>query len=359
MIGFRILLMAMAGHSLMSSPCSSEEGRFEDSRITSSNATTVVNSGYVFINGHYLSVPYEVTESPDGTGVVINGETVPGELTVGRMQHGFGEGRGPAFRRLRGADGGNRFGPHRMAARVIAARLADDSVIIAFDDEPLVVFESGLDYPFLKILLDPGRSPDDFQQLRDELSPSPTFRWESWLLEYDMPPELRLRAEAIVAQYDEVLAGNVSENAAVRRYASVGYPLTVLGMVIAVLALGHLLMSSPGKFPTVETSGPSAEIIRATIVSLVLIAVLSSLDLIWTLLASQAGQMRELNPIGDRLISDPQALIGFKLAATVVGCGLLYAMRKHGRAQIASWWLCLVCTVLTFRWLMFNSMFMA
>jgi len=69
--------------------------------------------------------------------------------------------------------------------------------------------------------------------------------------------------------------------------------------------------------------------------------------------------MRELNPLASRLISDPEALVAFKVVATLLGCGVLFALRRHSRAQLASWWMCLVCTMLTFRWLMFNSMFIA
>jgi hypothetical protein len=33
-------------------------------------------------------------------------------------------------------------------------------------------------------------------------------------------------------------------------------------------------------------------------------------------------------------------------------------LRRHYIARLAAWWLCLACTILTFRWLMFNSMFL-
>jgi hypothetical protein len=49
----------------------------------------------------------------------------------------------------------------------------------------------------------------------------------------------------------------------------------------------------------------------------------------------------------------------FKATATLLSCSLLLFLRRHPRAQLASWWLCLVCTLLTFRWLVLNSMFVA
>lgn len=67
--------------------------------------------------------------------------------------------------------------------------------------------------------------------------------------------------------------------------------------------------------------------------------------------------MRELNPLGSRLIDDPVQLSAFKIATTLLCCTLLYALRGHATARTAAWWLCLVCTVLTFRWLVANSLF--
>jgi hypothetical protein len=88
-----------------------------------------------------------------------------------------------------------------------------------------------------------------------------------------------------------------------------------------------------------------------------LIAALSGLDLVWTLLASHAGQMAELNPIGTQLLGNPLHLSLFKITATVASCSLLMFLRRHPRAQLATWWMCLICTVLTFRWLVLHSMF--
>jgi hypothetical protein len=75
------------------------------------------------------------------------------------------------------------------------------------------------------------------------------------------------------------------------------------------------------------------------------------------LLASQAGVMHELNPLGAKLVNSPTALIAFKGAATFVAASLLASLRYHRRAQLAAWWLCLVCALVTCRWLVFNSMF--
>jgi hypothetical protein len=141
-----------------------------------------------------------------------------------------------------------------------------------------------------------------------------------------------------------------------RRLQAMSYPLSILGMVLAVLAIGHVLTFRP----TIDiTETNHAQVIRATLQSVALIVGLSGLDLAWTLLASQAGIMQELNPLGAKLIEKPLFLIAFKAAATVIAAGLLSALRNYRRAQLASWWLCLVCALVTCRWLVFNSMFVS
>lgn len=66
--------------------------------------------------------------------------------------------------------------------------------------------------------------------------------------------------------------------------------------------------------------------------------------------------MREINPIGGRLIDRPEQLILFKAVMTTLAIGLLFRLRRYRRAQLAAWWSCLVLTLLTVRWLTFNSM---
>ncbi len=67
--------------------------------------------------------------------------------------------------------------------------------------------------------------------------------------------------------------------------------------------------------------------------------------------------MTELNPMGREFIQDPALLGVFKFVMTGIGVGLLFVLKQHRIAQTAAWWACMILTLLTMRWLTFNSMF--
>jgi hypothetical protein len=137
------------------------------------------------------------------------------------------------------------------------------------------------------------------------------------------------------------------------------YPLIVSSMVLTVLSLGHLLGGRPhaGK-PTLGIDA-TPQMIHALNWSLFFAAAFSSIDLIWTILAASTNQIRELNPIGSQWIGNPRHLAGFKISVTFSCLALLWLLRKHKRAQIAAWWVCLILTLVTIRWLTLNSLFVS
>lgn len=141
----------------------------------------------------------------------------------------------------------------------------------------------------------------------------------------------------------------------------IGYPLTMISMVLVVLGFGHLLSNKPNLQDTInEAIDDTVKLVQSKKVvtrSLLIVGSLSLIDLTWTILASQAGSMRELNPIGNELIANPLALIAFKIGVVGMAIAILYRLHQHPVAQVASWWCCLVLTLLTARWLTFNAMF--
>jgi hypothetical protein len=247
--------------------------------------------------------------------------------------------------------------------RRIVHRLEEDSAIIAFDDRPFVVIESGDQVDqLLKHFVRRDLDAAALENLLGILAPADDHdHWKQWLATYEPPDQLVSRACDRVEQFEAVASANQAEVAAVRRIDQFSYPLSLIGMVLAVVASGHLLQSAPARHdhqPPLLAQQSSPYMMRFVLIAAALVLALSMLDLAWTVLAAQAGQMRELNPLGRGLIDDPMMLAAFKLSATLLSCGLLVALRRYHCAQVASWWLCLVCTILTYRWLTFNSMFM-
>ncbi len=128
-------------------------------------------------------------------------------------------------------------------------------------------------------------------------------------------------------------------------------------MVIVVFAFGHLLSNKP-HVGTDGTDSDSAAGKQVVFRSLVIVGLLSVVDLVWTVVAWQTGSMRELNPLGNRLIENPMQLAVFKLTVVSGSIGLLYWLHQRPIAQLASWWSCLLLTLVTARWLTFNAMFL-
>ena len=126
-----------------------------------------------------------------------------------------------------------------------------------------------------------------------------------------------------------------------------------------VLFLNHVLMQEREAMDRLVRQKGRVARVQWRVYSLALVVVYSVLDLTWTILAHQAGQMLELNPLGSHLIENPLHLVVFKAGATGLAVGLLFVLRKYRRAQLAAWWVCLVCTLLTARWLTISPMMAA
>lgn len=371
----QISLFILGSLLALASPAADSEEEVDDIELLEADARpydddVTFETGFVFIDGEFVPPPYTVTLSEDENDVLINERAIPGAIPESRFRTGPFSGRSApreeTSRRRRGFGWQNWSTPppRRMWAARIRQYLDHDAAIVAFSGERLATLRQAQTYALLRSLLDPQQLSANVDELMEiPIGPEAAALWQKWLLEFRPDAEFRRHAEPHLAAFEAAEAANLAQVAAVRRFDAVAYPLTLLGMLMSVVAFGHLLMSLPNNDAMRRKGegegGISAEVIRATIISVLLVAALSSLDLVWTLLASQAGQMRELNPIASHFIEDPLSLIAFKATATLLGCGLLYALRRHSRAQLASWWMCLVCTMLTFRWLVFNSMFVS
>ncbi|MCI0359170.1 MAG: hypothetical protein L0211_11885 [Planctomycetaceae bacterium] len=255
--------------------------------------------------------------------------------------------------------------PQQLARNLgleIATQLTVPQVVVSLPDQPLVVIADPASQCELLCKLAgleavAGARP---VALRDQLpSDLDVGLWDQWIADFAPTPEFVTRVSAYVEVFARAQRESEAALAATRRLHDFSYPLTLAGMVAAVLGFGHLLSHRPPVGAKSLDTDASPLALRVLNWSLVLVVAYSALDLAWTILAGQAGQMLELNPLGSRLIEDPLKLIAFKAGATAISVGLLFYLRKYCKAQLAAWWICLILTLLTARWLMMSSMFVA
>jgi hypothetical protein len=250
----------------------------------------------------------------------------------------------------------------RALSLQIAGQLAAVQIVVALDGQPLVVLATPDEQ--MELLRELARL-EAVPRLRrvsihDSLPPElDRAVWDRWVAEFSPTPEFVARAREHIGLFERAEREANAAAAATRRLHDWSYPLSLLGMVAAVLGFGHLLSHRPPVGTKALDIDASPLAIGVLTWSLGLVVLYSALDLTWTILAYQAGQMLEMNPLGSRLVDDPVKLMAFKAGATAVSVGLLFALRKYCKAQLAAWWICLVLTLLTARWLVMSSMFVA
>lgn len=308
-----------------------------------------INAGFLFVDGTYLAPPYVV--SRQGDEILINAvvvERARPQDSASSEHHG---------NRRSGSRGRPRF---RYSVLEIEELLADDGAVIAFDGVPAIAIAQQLAVEFLNsLVLTQDRNERRYEMAGLAADDVDSETWDEFIRSFSPSADLVARVEALKTRDDHTEASNIAQIAAVRRSEFLLYPLTLVGMVISVLSLGNLLLSRPPAVLSWREVDASQQVTRMVVQCTLFVVALSLLDLVYTVLALQTSQMREMNPLGTHFIHDPVLLAVFKGLATLVGVSILVALRRYRGAQMASWWLCLICTVVTFRWLTFNSMFIS
>ena len=166
---------------------------------------------------------------------------------------------------------------------------------------------------------------------------------------------LRQALDSFEAEVSELDANVASEFNAAKRAEWGSYLFTVAAMLIAVLSFGHLLTANPPRRQRWTHIDASPDALRSVIESLVLISLLSAVDLLWTTFKSAEIHFHEMNPVGNSLLQEGGSLMAFKVISLMSAIGLLFFLRKFKGAQLASWWGCMICTLVTFRWIVLDS----
>lgn len=301
--------------------------------------------GFLFLNGQYLTPPYSF--SCQAGEVRVNGR---------QLQHSAED-----WNRICYKDATANMPSDQELQENLKIWLTTSTVLVSFPEQPLVMFrlseEAGA--TLIEHLTDHHSGATWVDEMGDRL-PEGTDRdqFRSWLSEFHPPDELTRRASDSLGQLAALEQDHSIKSAAIRRLDFLAYPLTMGGMLLCVFSIGHLMIYRPepgaGSYD-VDTSAMAQKMVS---ICIGLVVIFSGLDLFWTILATQAGQMREMNPIGSHLVDNPWALSVYKVAATSLAAGLFYGFRKYRRIQMASWWACLTLTLLTVRWVAIHSLMM-
>jgi uncharacterized protein YeaO (DUF488 family) len=310
-------------------------------------------SGFLIVNGEDVPLPCRMVI--EGDDLKINDRVVTSQLAGGnaggRSNKAGREGKGAS----RAAAPYARFAALGLG-QTIVQNLAGGHLVVALADQPLLILaDSQCQREILRTLTQSDAARMMPASLSQRLPPgADAASFDAWIKSFSPSGDFQQRAQAKVDQYDRSEANAKAEIAATRRLNTFSYPLSVLGMVVTTLGIGHLLSHRPPVDAKALETDASPLAIRVLTYSLLLVIIYSAIDLTWTILAHQAGEMIELNPI-----DNPLQLIAFKGAATGLAVGLLFFLRKYRKAQLAAWWVCLICTLLTARWLTVSHMFAA
>lgn len=236
-------------------------------------------------------------------------------------------------------------------AMEIGEVLSNGGAVIAFSDAEPVLIPDGIQISEFAKTLSSRDNLEVEQRFVNSCRQDSRATIREWLANFQPSSELLATMASVVAEYDQLEADALFQIQAVQWLDWLNYPLTMVGMLLGVVAFGHILKWAA---TMVSQQGALANV-QCTKRAIYLIGGMSVLDLVWTMAAYYAGAMREINPLAATLISSPGQLVLFKLMATGLGASILYAWRNRTQIQQATWWMCLVCVLLTFRWVVFDS----
>lgn len=298
-------------------------------------------AGFIFLDGRYLRAPYDIRLVEQG--LTINGHHL-GVASVSLPSY-FGTPRSDHEKQ-------------QILRAFLANHRYHDVIVLDQNGAMLYLQETYGGEQLIRLLtISPLERPTD-KALPKKFEEGELLTWNSLLSEFQPTEEFLSHADEFCGRLSQVRRGN--QICSVRRIwlARIAFPITVLAMVVVAISFGHLMNCKPIVSAN-EGQSSGDDVARPVVArSLLLIAILSMIDLVFTLSAANSGSMRELNPLGSQLIDQPAQLSVFKLIASATAIALLYRFYRSPIAQAASWWCCLVLTLTTARWLTFGTMFL-
>ncbi len=334
-----------------------------DMNPTKAPFSETVTCGLLFLNGEFISAPYRIEVTGEHESVMLNDVVISSnaltmtERRSGAVRRFGGKGRGGNQTWRGGSTLARRRGGLSTtfsAVRKILSTLQHEGIIILFENQPMRRFLLGSEiFDFCMALLADDPTEEQIERFLTLWESADGQQWRDWLLHFSPDLELRRLMQARIDKIEEEEASNERRTAATARLETLAFPLTLCGMLLGVIAFGHMMKwMSRG----ISSDADTPESQRHVVTALWLMMGMSIIDLVWTILAGQAGIIEELNPVAARFINSPVQLTFFKLVVTSAGLGVLFVWRHRHQIQQAAWWMCLVCVLLTFRWVIFDSL---
>jgi len=323
--------------------------RLQDTAEPQNMETWPISSGIVILQGQYVPRPYVLRQ--EGDVILLNGRP----LDLEKLEGGF-MGRG-GWRPPRDDWVGPRSSPRwRSPLARLERHLKENSMLLGFRDGSLGFVTPGREMKILDVLLSDASAAMKVHKLVDvDVYWISSAHWQELVETFQPDPalaDLLAKLKAAVPKNVELPSVKSAHD------GSKAYAMTVIALVLGVYGMGMLMNHLPKHGVAWRERDATGEHLPMVLRCVILVVLQGSFDLGCTLLARQSPSFWELNPLGSVLMEDPTALTGFKFASLLMGASILLWLRRYRGAQTASWWLCLLSTIVTFRWVTFGSMFL-
>ncbi|MFV0444578.1 MAG: DUF5658 family protein [Planctomycetaceae bacterium] len=339
---------------LLTTTVSLEAGEPAVGRVESNNRPATITgepipAGFVISDGAYIPPPYVVSWRDQQ--LYLNDWNFPHGLRRENLQDVDFDAE-----------------PHRGRSRFtvppaeivgrLERRLCQGELLVRTEDGRCAEF---LDFDALAVLSILNSTDSRLEKLVALMKmPGQTFNSHDWgraLDDFQCTDELQFRMAGLRSTLEQQMEGlEIVHAGGNRQYA---YALTVAGMVLVVLAFGTVLTFKPNSTAPWRAEDRSDGSVKLVLRCVLLMCVLSLFDLLCTFLARSAGQFSELNPLANTLLDNPFLLVTFKITMTGLAALILWRLRHYRGTQVASWWLCLLLTLLAVRWVAVESLLMA